>query len=329
MAISSRNIERVSTNNGANDFVKENPGFLGYFLREIESIRKDYSNTAVLPLLVFLSTVFVYASPETTSALVPKEDLEMLVENLRQTMTRAAKSQEWIHNSRLDEYDRMLLALCMHASRCPDLRNAMFCEEKTSDSCFGAIAKLFAAQDGEHQSFPFALADEFLRLVYSIIHCATCTGIDDVYLRLAQLESCGALAQLFRIMPMNIQDDDVQVEKRNLFKGIALEIELIIESEPRIMATKLCPGTPTGNVLKRVTDSVTMLQLNDDGSVIKVDNKVMLSLKRLQRLADMAGSVRMEHKQQGGWHSRVSCSHCLCAAEKISYCSRCRVAGCK
>lgn len=306
-AFAKRNCPRVLTEEGANAYVNENPDFLRFFLQETSQVQHGESAQHVYR---FIGCLFTKATPSIVVQHVPVEDFDLLTSHARQVLLKLAESEEW--TAKLETHHHLLLDACANACVVPGFFQSMIAKE-SNESAFTALVKLVSIRMVQPLAFELLRFVERSTRPYRVIG-----GSDGVFQVLSELEACGALSQVFRAMvvpqpPFESYNDD-----------LCLFVINLIEREPRIVGKKLRPGTATGDTLKSIVEA----SLSKSSLGHSTDNNVMNAIKRLYRSAVLvAGSRKAASRSKKIGTS--PCSHCMKLADKIMYCARCRVAGCK
>ena len=180
------------TKEGANAYVEENPDFLRFFLQETSQVRHGASAQQVY---CFIGCLFTNATPSIVAQHVPVEDFDLLTSHARQVLSELAESEEWIDGTaEVERRHHLLLNACANASIVPGFFQSMIAKD-SNESAFGALVKLCSIRMVQ----PLAL--ELLQLVEQSTSAAkVISHADGVFQVLSELESCGALSQVFRAM---------------------------------------------------------------------------------------------------------------------------------
>lgn len=303
-ALAKRKVAHVLNEQGSNEYVKENPGFLKFFLKGIDQVRRQNNWTSAQFIYAFIGCTFIYSTPSIVAQYVPKKDFDILSRHLEKVLTKLVEKG----GGNVMHHDCVLLNASSNACIIPG-----FFESMARNNVFEPLAKFCSLFMNQNETVAIDLL-QFVRFsVTADMPTSESTSYSDgAYRILSHLEARGVLAQAFHAMVLP-----------NQHERTCLIIIDRIEREPRIVGKKLRVGTETGNVLKKICQaSIPSMGCSASERSSANDDTVMNALKRLHRAAE-SGKGMVVNKKSG------ICMHCMKVVEKLKFCSRCHTAACK
>lgn len=297
---------------GANVYVKENPGFIRFFLKDLVKLRQrenwkqsKLKIACAHNIYCFVGCAIIHADPLIVAKHVSTRDFDLLASHFQQVFAKLVESSPETSNA-VAQHDSLLLNATANACLVPG-----FFECMARHDAFTPLAKFCKIHLKEPD-----VGFDLLQVVHFSMHSQKLCGnhTDGIYKVLSHLESHGVLAEAFRAMILPTRDERT-----------SLLICADMEREPRFIRKKLCPGTDTGNVLKEICQANTRTLETSKSEIHSIEqDQVLNALKRLNRAAVITADSAKNAHSRGG-----RCSYCMELSDNLKYCGGCHAAACK